>query len=306
LLVKALGALVGQSLDNDAFEVVVIDDGSSDGTREVVDRFAGLLAVRYARQQSSGVASARNHGLFLSRGEIVIFLDDDDVADTSLLKAHLGAHRRFPDPNVAILGYTDLAVDAANSFLMRHITGVAGQQLFSYESMPDQGVLRFTEFWGGRVSVKRTWLIQHEVFDPQFDFGYEDVELGYRLTRHGLNVRFEPRARSTMIRTLTLRGLLQRARMQGRSIAKAFVTHHDDVLLEPLVLGCADHDPDADPEFVEALTTHTEALLGLADDALVSGITLAPSVVEEIGGCINYLHGVHMAGGYRRHTLGRP
>ena len=310
LLNKALGALVAQNLDRDAFEVVVIDDGSTDGTHEAVDRFTGLLAIRYARQEPSGIASARNHGLLLSRGEIVIFLDDDDVADTSLLTAHLEAHRRFPDPNVAILGYTDLAVDVANSFLMRHITGVAGHQLFSYESMADQGILEFTEFWGGRVSLKRTWLMQHEIFDPQFDFGCEDIELGYRLARHGLIVRFEARARSTMIRTLTLRAFLQRATKQGRSIAKAFLTHHDATLIKPLVLMSDERfwwaDPDPDPEFVEALTTRTELLLDLADDALISGVTLAPSVAKEIGGCINYLHGIHMAGGYRRHMQGIP
>jgi glycosyltransferase involved in cell wall biosynthesis len=306
LLTKALAALAAQSLGDDTFEVVVIDDGSTDGTGQVVDSFAGLLPIRYARQEPSGLASARNHGLFLSRGDIVIFLDDDDVADTSLLVAHLEAHRRFPDPNVAILGYTDLAVDVAKSFLMRHITGATGHQLFSYGSMADQAVLEYTEFWGGRVSAKRMWLMQHEVFDPQFDFGCEDIELGYRLARHGLIVRFEARARSTMIRTLTLRGFLQRSTRQGRSIAKSFLIHDDPHLMKPLLLR---NDElfcwtDPDPEFIESLITQTEALLDLADDALTSGVALAPSVEAEIGACVNYLHRVHIAGGYRSHMLG--
>jgi len=308
LLRRALGALVAQTLDRDAFEIIVIDDGSEDTTRQVVESFAHLLVILYARQEPSGIASARNHGLSFSRGEVVIFLDDDDVADTSLLMTHVKAHRRFRDRNVGILGHTDLAADVENSFLMRHITGASGNQLFSYQSMTDQGILEFTELWGGRASLKRAWLMAHEIFDPQFDFGSEDIELGYRLSRHGLTVRYEARARSTMIRTMTLRGLLQRATQQGRSIAKSFALHREAAFTRPIFPAAEEHfccvEPDS--ELVETVTRHTQAMLDLADDALQAGVALAPSVVEEIGSCINYLHTVHMSAGYRRYMLAMP
>jgi hypothetical protein len=300
LLTKALGALVAQNVDLDDFEVIVIDDGSTDDTRQVIDRFAELLNIRYAYQEPSGLASARNHGLFLSRGEIVIFLDDDDVADTSLLGVHIAAHRRYPDPQVAILGYTGLAVDVGNSLLMRHITGVSGNQYLSHGSMMNQGALDFTEFWGGRVSAKRSWLVQHEVFDPQFDFGFEDIELGYRLADHGLIVRYEARARLTVIRTFTLNGFLQRALKQGRSMATASSLHPDSSFLATAHLIEDEGFASADPKLVGELTARTQELLDLADDATAHDIPLAPSVESEIGHCINYLHRIYFFRGYHQ------
>ncbi len=82
LLRQALGALCAQTLGLDNFEVVVIDDGSTDETRQVVDAFAPLLNLHYAYQANSGLASGKNHGLGLSRAPIVVFLDDDDVLDS--------------------------------------------------------------------------------------------------------------------------------------------------------------------------------------------------------------------------------
>ena len=60
---------------------------------------------------------------------------------------------------------------------------------------------------------------------------------------------------------------------------------------------------DSDPDVIEELTTRTEHLLTMADSALRSGLIVAPPVETEIGNCINDLHHVHLAAGYRRHML---
>jgi hypothetical protein len=75
----------------------------------------------------------------------------------------------------------------------------------------------FGEFWGGRTSCKRSLLIGQGVFDPAFRFGCEDVELGWRLDPHGLQVIYEPAARSRMIRGLTFDAFCRRSIRQGRS-----------------------------------------------------------------------------------------
>jgi GT2 family glycosyltransferase/SAM-dependent methyltransferase len=215
-LQQALGALCGQSLGKDRFEVVVVDDGSTDDTRERIAGFEGLLNLRYTYQANSGLASGKNHGLLLARAAIVAFLDDDDILDSRCLEEHYLSHQTFPELGYAVLGYTGLAWQAKQSPLMRYVTEV-GCQLFSYPRIEHESILDFTYFWGGRSSCKREFLLEHGLFNPVFRFGAEDIELGYRLHRVGLQVVYNARAVSHMLRTLEFDEFCRRCYLQGRS-----------------------------------------------------------------------------------------
>lgn len=216
LLRLTLESLCRQTLRRDAFEVVLVDDGSTDHTREVARSFESRLPLRYSHQRNAGLASARNHGLFCARGEIVLFLDDDDVADHGLLEAHRDAHRRFPEPSIAVLGYTGLDPAIADDPLMQFVTEV-GCFLFSYPRIAAGGFLDFSYFWGGRSSCKRAFLLDHGVFNPVFRFGCEDIELAFRLSRNGFKVVYEPRAVSTMVRNVSVDDVCRRLYRQGQS-----------------------------------------------------------------------------------------
>jgi glycosyltransferase involved in cell wall biosynthesis len=96
LLKQTLESLCHQTLDKSLFEVVIVDDGSQDSTREIALSFESRLPLNYSYQRNSGVASARNHALFLSKGDIVFFLDDDDIAAPSLLEEHVRTHQLYP------------------------------------------------------------------------------------------------------------------------------------------------------------------------------------------------------------------
>lgn len=216
LLPQVLGGLEAQTLSPDRFEIVVIDDGSTDETQAVLQAWEGRLPMRVLRQAQSGLAAAKNLGIFACRSPIVVFLDDDDVAGPDLLVGHLAAHLRYPDFNLAVLGHTDLAPEIADLPVMRHVTG-AGGQLFSYGWMQPGQMLSYREFWGGRSSCKRALLFEHGIFNPVFRFGCEDIELAWRLSTVGLRVLYEPAARATMIRGLSFRDFCNRARRQGRS-----------------------------------------------------------------------------------------
>lgn len=95
-----------------AAEVIVIDDGSTDDTRDTLES-AGLLgAVRYAQQQNQGVSAARNHGLDFACGEFVCFLDSDDLL-----------HPRFGTEMVTLLRNRQFRVGYCNYRYFENVPG---------------------------------------------------------------------------------------------------------------------------------------------------------------------------------------
>jgi glycosyltransferase involved in cell wall biosynthesis len=225
LLPRVLDGLERQRLARHRYEILAVDDGSTDETQDILASYVHRLPLRIVRQAPSGLAAAKNLGIFMSRAPILLFLDDDDVADPGLLAAHLATHLRYPDATVAVLGFTDLDPTVASLPLMRHVTG-AGGQLFCQGWMRPGQILSFREFWGGRSSCKRSLLTQHGIFNPAFRFGCEDVELGWRLNASGLQVMYEPAARATMIRAMSFGDFCRRSIRQGRS-QWLFASLHD-------------------------------------------------------------------------------
>jgi len=216
MLKRTIESLVTQTLDRSEYEVVVIDDGSFDNTKDVVRVFSERLNMRYFYQRNTGLASARNHGIFAARGEIILFFDDDDVATQNLLEEHIKTHERYPDENYAVLHHTAWSPDIRVTPLMHFITEV-GCFLFAYPYMKHGEILDYTRFWGGRISCKRSFLLKHGVFNPIFKFGNEDTELGYRLSRHGLRVVYNANAVAYMIRPIDFLSFCRRLLLQGRA-----------------------------------------------------------------------------------------
>ena len=89
---EALGALVDQTLA--AFEVVVVVDGEDPETRALADNLSFPFPLRWVFQpQNQGQAAARNTGAEVASGELVLFLDEDTLADHDLLSRHLPHHQ---------------------------------------------------------------------------------------------------------------------------------------------------------------------------------------------------------------------
>jgi hypothetical protein len=239
LLRATLESLVNQRLDRASFEVVVVDDGSVDDTRDVVNSFSDRLRICYSRQANAGLASARNHGLFLTRSPLLLFLDDDDVAGPDLLARHLETHEHHAGDNVAVLGFTALAPDLARDPLMHFVTEV-GCFLFSYPAIQHGQILDFSYFWGGRTSCKRQFLIDHGIFNPVFRFGCEDIELAFRLSWHDLKVVYDARAVTTMTRRIPFDAFCNRLVRQGRSNYVFSTLHSADQVQAWTEVGGAD------------------------------------------------------------------
>ena len=221
-----LDSLTRQTVSKNDYEIIIVDDGSADDTREIVQSFKPLLPLTYFYQKNAGLAAAKNHGIFASRGEIVLFLDDDDLAMPTLLDEHIRTHRKYSEQHMAVLHYTNWAQDLVVTPLMHFITEV-GCFLFSYPNIKHGDILDYTYFWGGRSSCKKGFLLENGVFNQAFRFGCEDIELGYRLSKFGLKVVYNGKAVSKMVRAVTFDDFCGRLIRQGRS-QYVFSTLHDD------------------------------------------------------------------------------
>lgn len=216
LLNALLGSLTDQTVPSGDFEVIVVDHGSTDETAGVCARIGSDLRLRYLRIGAVGDAAARNVGIFASRAPILLFLDDDQVADGDLLRQHLLSHVEHPADEVAILGRTGWFPGLEITPVMEHVMHV---DHFMFDcSNPTHGEgLDFSYFWSARSSCKRALLVRRGIFDQTFRDGYADVELGYRLATHGFKVVANLDAVSFVNRPVTYDGLCRRCERRGRA-----------------------------------------------------------------------------------------
>ena len=217
LLQASLASLADQSLPRGAYEVVVINDGSTDDTVEVCASYAGKMNLRTFRIENSGISAAKKLGVFVAQAPVILFFDDDDVAHPALLTQHVETHRRNPEENLAVLGYTTWAPELEVTPVMEYILEIA-EFLFAYKHLSDGQLLDFNYFWGGRTSCKRSFLASRGVFNQDFRTIIEDIELGYRLAKFGLKVVFNRHAVSYMMRPISFDDFCRRSERQGRAM----------------------------------------------------------------------------------------
>ncbi len=227
LLAGCLEGFARQTVDRESFEIVVVDDGSpGDATAAVVDSFARRLPLVAARLDHAGRSAAKNLAVMLARADVVLFFDDDDRPAPDLLAEHLRAHALAPDEGAAVLGYTGWAPELTVTPLMRFLTDV-DKVLFAYGNLSDGQQLDWRGFWEGRLSCKRSLLVDHGLHDQRLAYSI-DVELGWRLARHGLRVVYCAAARSVMARSIDLDQFCARIEAKGRAAAGLASLHDDD------------------------------------------------------------------------------
>ena len=196
LLERLLRSLAEQTVPPDEFEAIVIDDASGDETPEVLRRWSD---ARPSFRSSSfdvgrGPASARNLGVRLAQGDLILFLDDDVEAAPDLLETHLRFHDAAADPLDGLLGRVDWHTSLDITPFMRWLDR-SGLQ-FSYDTWMQPGPIDppYGAFYTANLSMSRSLFNEVSGFDERFPYpAYEDIELGVATRRTGLPPRVPPR-----------------------------------------------------------------------------------------------------------------
>jgi len=229
LLIKLLDAWREvDRVTNYKYELIFSDDGSADDTVATLKQHTKGLPVVILENEHGGAAKARNAALRRAQGERILMLGDDIFPDPHLVNRHFELSRQF-GPETAILGDIKWHPELKPNYLMTHITEV-GHEQFSLSAFRPHQYLDFRHFYTSNISVDRQFLLSEAVlFDESFyNYGFEDAELGYRLSKRGLQIMFDPEAWAYHHHAYTVDGFCQRQETAGE-MAVVMVTLHPEL-----------------------------------------------------------------------------
>lgn len=184
--------------------IVVVDEGA-----EVPSH---LRDAEYVLRDQPGVAAARNSGVRHSSRALVLFLGDDTIPTPRLVERHLARHAEHPQPEVGILGHVAWHPAVARGRLQRWLDWSDTQFDFRHIVSDEAG---WGRLYTSNVSLKRDMFWDVGGFDEDFTFGYEDLDLGYRLHDKGFRLLYDPDALVEHYHRYDWRGIQRRFVLMG-------------------------------------------------------------------------------------------
>jgi GT2 family glycosyltransferase len=229
ILAKTLAGLARQRSSFE-YEVIVVDDGSTDATETTMTGMAAdyPVSLLYLRQENRKQGAARNRGARAARGHYLLFLGDDTVPANDFIEQHLRSHRNGPEEHSrVVIGYTTWPVEYRPTRFM-HYVGEQGWQ-FGFSLIQDPENLPFNFFYTSNLSMGRRFFEESGGFDEDFrEYGWEDIELSVRLRRAGMRLVYNPKAVAHHFHPTSLASFVERQRRVGYS-AWGFYTKHPEL-----------------------------------------------------------------------------
>lgn len=182
LLKRTLESLFRQTYSD--YEIIVVNDGSSDGTDEYLQNLASEGKIIYHRHQNSGLAATRKAGLSFASGEVIAFTDDDCVLPSDWLTT---IAQKFEQSGVAGVGG---ATRTGNTHNIYAVAIDCMQNYFKQVINTDGVAVPFLT--GNNVAYKRSSLEKVGGPDPRFRMGAEDRDLTFRVAQTGEKLLYDP------------------------------------------------------------------------------------------------------------------
>lgn len=193
LLRRLLQQLDEQTIDPSRYEAVAVDDGSREDTRAALSGLRTRYVYRVERQENAGAAAARQRGVELASGRIIVFLDDDMQVSPDFLEQHLKLHEAGVPGNTVVLGR--LRPDAKLAEMPLFERFYARVMKAQNDELAEGKPVRGHNIYTGNVSMPKALFLRAGGFDPEFR-ALEDEELGVRLEKAGATFAFANGAES--------------------------------------------------------------------------------------------------------------
>jgi len=210
-LARVLDGLTRQSCGPGFFAVVVVCDGCTDGTAEMLRSTRFPFQVHVIEQRpGKGPAAARNRAIMAAHAPVILFLDDDVIPNERLVEVHAAHHAQNSD--LVVIG-TLLAPDRRMQPWIRWEADTLEKQYREMQAGAWSPTPR--QFYTGNASVMRQHVVDAGGFDARFRRG-EDVDLAFRLQSRGLRFVFDPDAGGVHIARRSFRSWIGAAHEYGR------------------------------------------------------------------------------------------
>lgn len=214
-LQQVLAGLEKQSYPAANFEVIVVSDGSTDGTNQFLQEYQSRTVLNLVPlvQENQGPAAARNQGIQTAQGTLILFIDDDVVPVPNLIEAHMASHQRYAN-DVVVMGPMHTPTEFDMKPWVRWEQAMLDKQYAIWAATDWRSDAR--RFYTGNASVARRHLLAANGFDTNFRRS-EDAELAYRLADQGIEFVFNPDAIGYHYAQRSFASWLQTPYMYGRN-----------------------------------------------------------------------------------------
>ena len=227
IVMRSLETLFVQDFLSSRFEIIVVVDGSVDGTAAALRTLIPDCGFRVIEQENRGPAGARNTGFRKAQSDLVLFLDDDMQCDRGLLSAHVRAHARLGPVAAfgALFPSSDSKKNLASECFKREIGAFHLRHLVDPTAQ-----WKVTDCIFSNSSIPRDMLLRANGFDEQFRMR-EDLELGIRLRENGVRMEYVKDAIAYQHYSKTASDLLRDAETFGAADA-LFARKHPEQIIE--------------------------------------------------------------------------